>query len=165
MKKQKKLDDATEELLDSRFHIMESDQNIPIDQKFRLILENSPESLTKIRTLACEILKKTGCDRTTASDIILCIDEALANAIRYGQSMDKEDNKVTFTWWIDKDHIYFQIVDRGIGFSPDLENWRPPGDDQEKGRGIYIMKQLLTRIEYEDTGIGTKVTLCKALNE
>lgn len=133
--------------------------------RFKLVVDNSPETLPQIRALVTETLKKTRLSKQDIDDVILCIDEALANAIRYGQSMDKENNAITFCWWSDKQKVYFEITDNGTGFEPDLDNWKPPNTDTEKGRGIWIMKQLLSDVKFQDTGSGTRVTLVKSFTE
>lgn len=126
-----------------------------------LTMENTANALPHMRSFISSLLGDYPFSDKSKSEFLLCIDEALANAIRHGQSPDPQTNSVTLKWAPLHDCLLFEILDNGIGFEPDIASWKPPSLDSEKGRGIFIMKNLLDKFEIKDTGIGTKVILAK----
>lgn len=126
-----------------------------------LTMENTANALPHMRGFISSLLKDFPFTENSSSDLLLCIDEALANSIRHGQSPDPKTNAVTIKWTPLAKGLQFEILDSGPGFEPDLKKWKPPSLDAEKGRGIYIMKNLLDKFEITDVGSGTKALLIK----
>jgi PAS domain S-box-containing protein len=88
----------------------------------------------------------------TASDVVLAVSEALANAIEHGgggpQSIDLDVSR-------DGGMLHAVVRDRGA--------WRPSSDDPVRGRGLQIMRRLAEDLAVETDDDGTTVTLTLTL--
>lgn len=126
-----------------------------------LTMENSASAIPHMRKFISSLLMDFPFNTKSSNELVLCIDEALSNCVRYGQSTNPQNNVISLKWQPIKDGIRFEIIDNGPGFSADLEKWKPPDVDSEKGRGIYIMRSLLDNFLVEDIGSGTKVVMEK----
>ena len=91
--------------------------------------------------------------RVWADSLPLAVDEALVNAIRHGCQEDPE-LEVTVQAWIQHDILKIRIEDPGPGYDPsDL-----PDPESEKGllreggRGVFLMHELMDRVQFEEGG-------------
>lgn len=85
--------------------------------------------------------------------IHLAVEEALVNAIRHGNRSDSE-KQVHVVCKLSPQHVLVEVTDQGPGFNPEVvpdctaeENWERPS-----GRGIMLMRNYMTRVEYVDGG-------------
>jgi serine/threonine-protein kinase RsbW len=83
----------------------------------------------------------------------LCLEEALTNAIRHGNS-GQAGKKVNIRYRVDPQVIDIYIADEGPGFDPGgvpdptlTENLSRPC-----GRGILLMRAYMSHVEYNATG-------------
>jgi serine/threonine-protein kinase RsbW len=97
------------------------------------------------------------------AEIRLGLQEALVNAAKHGNALDP--GKTVFVrfsvvanqhWWV--------ISDQGGGFqrpsdSDALEERRLPCEQQECGRGMYILHQIFDQVQWNNQG--TELRLCK----
>jgi serine/threonine-protein kinase RsbW len=99
----------------------------------------------------------------TLFDIKLCVEEAMRNAIRHGNKLNKA-LCVNIDYSIENDNIKIVIEDQGNGFKVDD---LPDPTSRENlyklsGRGIYIMNRLMDRVAYNSKG--NQVTMVKRLS-
>ena len=92
--------------------------------------------------------------------IKLALEEALVNAIKHGNQMDRS-KKVQISYRVAADRVECRIADEGPGFDPrdvpdptDFENLERPC-----GRGLMLMRHYMTEVAYNDRGNG--VTMSK----
>ena len=90
----------------------------------------------------------------------LALEEDVVNAIRHGHRNDTS-KRVDVHFHISPQQLLVEIRDQGPGFDPDglpdplaPENLERPG-----GRGVFLIRQYMTWVQYNETGNG--VTLCK----
>jgi len=83
----------------------------------------------------------------------LVMDEALSNAIVHG-NRNREDLKVHVRIYVSSHRFFVQVEDEGEGFEIDetqdpkkRENLHKPS-----GRGIYLMRELMDRVEFKEGG-------------
>lgn len=83
----------------------------------------------------------------------LALEEALVNAIKHGNRMDKDKHVEVFCQIHDQ-KIHIEIEDQGAGFKPEEipdptsdENLERPG-----GRGLLLMRSFMNLVEYNDRG-------------
>ncbi len=83
----------------------------------------------------------------------LVIDEALTNAIIHGNAQ-REDRKVHVRIYISVHRFFVQVEDEGAGFDPSLAGDPKAGENVYKrsGRGIYLMRELMDRVEFKNGG-------------
>ena len=83
----------------------------------------------------------------------LAVEEALVNAIRHGNKEDVS-KQVRVLCRVSTERLLIEIEDEGTGFVPEEvpdctedENLEVPS-----GRGIMLMRNFMTRVEYNDQG-------------
>jgi serine/threonine-protein kinase RsbW len=83
----------------------------------------------------------------------LALEEALVNAIRHGNCSDP-DKWVSVVCKVSADRLWIQICDQGCGFQleevPDCTD--PDRLDVPSGRGIMLMRNFMSRVEYNADG-------------
>jgi anti-sigma regulatory factor (Ser/Thr protein kinase) len=83
------------------------------------------------------------------ADIETAVGEALANAAEHGHSRNGFDIRA----YVDDQHVVIEVKDDGAGFAGSLEAiGKLPPSDAPRGFGIYLMRQLMDAIEYEERG-------------
>ncbi|MCK4463700.1 MAG: ATP-binding protein, partial [Candidatus Omnitrophica bacterium] len=96
---------------------------------------------------------KGNISKDTLFDIKLCVEEAVRNAILHGNKSDK-NLTIDISYVIEGDKIKVTIEDKGNGFNVgDLPN--PTNMEnlyKESGRGVYIMRRLMDRVDYNEKG-------------
>jgi serine/threonine-protein kinase RsbW len=85
--------------------------------------------------------------------IKLALEEALVNAIKHGNQMDR-DKKVHIAYQLFSDGFYVEITDDGPGFDPSdvpdptaFENLERPC-----GRGLMLMRHYMTKVSFSARG-------------
>jgi serine/threonine-protein kinase RsbW len=83
----------------------------------------------------------------------LAVEEALVNAIKHGNH-EEPGKQVHVEFHLSEDRFYVRIADEGEGFDPaDVPD--PTADenlDRPGGRGIMLMRNFMTRVEYNSRG-------------
>ncbi len=100
-------------------------------------------------------------DRAT---LVFCLIEAVINAINHGNKNNPKKN-VIVTFENAGDRIIMKVKDEGAGFNPDgiADPREPDLLNKPSGRGIFFMKQMLSKVTCENTENGTLVILEKKL--
>jgi serine/threonine-protein kinase RsbW len=87
--------------------------------------------------------------------IRLALEEALVNAIKHGNQMDRT-KQVHIAFRLMSDRFEIRILDEGGGFDPSdvpdptaIENL-----DRPCGRGLMLMRHYMTQVEYTERGNG-----------
>jgi serine/threonine-protein kinase RsbW len=84
-------------------------------------------------------------------NIILCVREALINAVTHGSGRDDKKN-INFELKLEGNNIIIEVEDEGEGF-----DWRTClskglPSKEESGRGLAIMKKCFAEIKYNEKG-------------
>ena len=89
--------------------------------------------------------------------------EALSNAMLYGNAHDPSKNVVVEVNW-SGGTLQATIRDQGAGFDPTSipDPTRPENLSRSCGRGLFLMRQLLDEVSYNDRG--NEVTLVLRLD-
>lgn len=90
--------------------------------------------------------------------IKLALEEALVNAIKHGNQMNRS-KKVRISYRVIPDRIDVEISDEGIGFDPEdvpdctsVENLERPC-----GRGLMLMRHYMSHVEFHGRGNTVKM--------
>jgi serine/threonine-protein kinase RsbW len=90
------------------------------------------------------------------------VTEALANAVLYGNRRDPTKT-VRVEVSLDPSRVVLRVVDQGHGFDPSVvpdptlpDNLQRPG-----GRGLFLIRQLMDEVEYNDRGNAVRLVLCR----
>jgi serine/threonine-protein kinase RsbW len=98
--------------------------------------------------------------RTTRFRLQVVLSEALSNAIVRGNRENREK-------WVDvraelrAEAIRLEVTDEGPGFDPGTipEPIRPEQLDEANGRGLYLIRKLVDRVEFNERGNSIGMTL------
>ncbi len=87
-------------------------------------------------------------------EVRLGLQEALVNAAKHGNNLDPS-KQVEVRYHMTIDECAWIIADQGVGFSPPAvcqacEDWI--GDEQECGRGLFILHQIFDQVEWSPCG-------------
>lgn len=86
-------------------------------------------------------------------DIRLCLEEALINAIKYGNKEDRQKPVKLEIEFSERD-IRIAIEDEGEGFDPKKLVDCTESDNllRTRGRGVYLIHQLMDKVQYNQRG-------------
>ena len=81
------------------------------------------------------------------------VTEALANAMLYGNCRDPR-KRVRVEARLSPNEIMVQVTDEGRGFDPQkvLDPTLPTNRMRSGGRGIYLIRKLMDRVEFNERG-------------
>ena len=100
--------------------------------------------------------------RQTCLNIPVALSEALSNAILRGNS-DRSNAYVQVKADVTQDRLILEVLDEGLGFNFEecLQDPREPDNlEREDGRGLFLMTQLMDRIErFSNQGNVVRMTL------
>ncbi len=99
------------------------------------------------------------------SELRLGLQEALVNAAKHGNKLDPSKT-VLVRFCIIQNQYRWVISDQGPGFTPPCTCTQPtqppPQEEQECGRGLYILYQIFDQVDWNPQG--TELRLCKQVN-
>ena len=125
--------------------------------------ETIPSKLDKVSDLISDIVKKLDFlpwDDLGRSNVKLCLQEAVVNAIKHGNKCD-EKKKVKIEFSVEKDGLIIEVTDQGDGF--DIKTLSDPtyNDNLGKlqGRGIFVIYKLMKKVESTNSGRTIRMTM------
>jgi serine/threonine-protein kinase RsbW len=145
----------------------ESDSSAPTPDAMRLSLElDFPSDVRYIERIVdlvrCQCAEFQYPGRVCTLNVPVALTEALANAILRGNREDP-DKLVRVRAAINANVIVLEVQDEGAGF--DVEAFEPEQDgpswlEREDGRGLFLMRKLMDRVERVPASVpGTVVRL------
>ena len=127
---------------------------------FRLTLRSTPKGIRRVEAYLTKINTSVGLDEIQMHKLMVSITEAVNNAIIHGNRSDPKKH-VTLVCELLPGWLLFLLNDQGRGFR--LEGLRNPLKDEnlmrESGRGIFLMRTLMDKVEFEQTREGMQVRL------
>jgi len=134
-----------EEVVKSTSHL---DLKIPCREEFAAI----------VRAQAEAIARRLNYNEDEVSDIVMSVGEACDNSIEHGFS----EQGIDLHYTISLDDLKIEIIDYGRGFNPEGKGDEHPDLFSERGRGIFIMKNLTDSVEIQSApGKGSRVVITK----
>ncbi|MEM6335880.1 MAG: ATP-binding protein [Bacteroidota bacterium] len=86
--------------------------------------------------------------------LMLLGSEAATNAMEHGNQYN-EAKAVRLKLWKEGDRVVMTVQDEGDGFVPEDEANNPLTPEnllEDHGRGLFLMREMATALEYEDDG-------------
>ncbi|MFN0157237.1 MAG: ATP-binding protein [Bacteroidota bacterium] len=127
---------------------------------FRLTLPSNPKHIGKVEGLLMKIKRAVRLDDIQMHKLMVSLTEAVNNAIIHGNKSDAT-KKVTVRCEVRPEWLVCVIADQGKGFK--VDNVRNPLNKEnllrDSGRGIFLMKTLMDKVEYDVKGKGVEVVL------
>lgn len=118
-----------------------------------LVISSKLNQINEVRFFLDGIFAEFRLDRTLFNRVFLGVSEALSNSIIHGNRFDVNKN-VTLRVFFQSDFLVIEVVDEGKGFTFDCINdpTKPVNLMNEKGRGIFLIRQLSDEMAYSDCG-------------
>lgn len=88
------------------------------------------------------------------------VTEALANAVLYGNGSDRR-KPVRVELSLNTTRVVVRVVDQGNGFDPSVvpDPTLPERIQRPGGRGLFLLRQLMDEVEYNDRGNAVRLVL------
>ena len=133
----------------------------PHENGFSIELSASFEGIDSVCQDVKELIKDQSLEEYSF-DIILCVREALSNAVRHGSRMDPT-KKILFLIKADSNQVFIRVTDSGLGFNWRKAEKRQASPTSTHGRGIDILKLYFDSHQFND--VGNEIELVKKINK
>lgn len=131
-----------------------------------MTLRSSPKSIGRVEAFINKIHKKAPLDEVQMHKLMVALTEAVNNAIHHGNNADAS-KKVSVTCICLPAELVISVSDEGGGFV--LNEVKNPLEEENllrtSGRGIFLMRTLMDRVEYEIDKKGSTVTMVLELKK
>ena len=131
---------------------------------FSITVPSSTSYLKEIENLTSEVSKYAKLSSGECDDLSIVVTELVNNAIHHGNKND-QNKDVRINLIVKKDKLEVHILDEGYGFNPD--ELKDPLDPEnllnENGRGIFLIKNMMDKLDFKFTDKGTEVIATKYL--
>ena len=109
-------------------------------------------------------LADMGTDAEQRADVVLALDEACANVIRHAFPQGTT-GAIDVTVELTQHEVVVEVEDRGVGFDPFEAPLREVELEDQSGRGLRIIRQLMSSVQVESPTVsgGTRVRMAKRL--
>ena len=130
----------------------------------KITVPSDTQFLTDVDVFIEGILRGYGIDESLIADIAISVSELVNNAITHG-------NKISTAKIVEvsierkESSVSIAVADQGGGFNPE-EVDDPLAEEnllKEVGRGIFIVRSLMDKVEIKPNEHGTTVTITKAI--
>jgi anti-sigma regulatory factor (Ser/Thr protein kinase) len=99
-------------------------------------------------------------DPSIAFDVRLLVSELVTNSVKHAQV--SEDDSIMLNVRIADAVVRVEVCDNGPGFEPPATA-SPPGEVDEGGLGIAIIRALVDELHFETAGSGSRLRFTKYL--
>jgi serine/threonine-protein kinase RsbW len=134
--------------------------------EFRATIQSDPRNIGKVEAFLKKVNKAIHLDEIQFHKLMVSLTEAVNNAIIHGNRSDAA-RKVSLKCEHLPGWLLLIVEDEGKGFRLDhVDNpLKKKNLLKESGRGIFLMRTLMDRVEFEQTASGLQVRLWLALNK
>ena len=119
----------------------------------QIVIPSEPKLLNRVENRIVEQLKALNYGERALFGVRLAVEEAVINAIKHGNKMDKTKT-VTITYSISDKECVISVADEGDGFNP--QGVPDPTADENlelpHGRGLVLMRAYMDEVEYNEKG-------------
>jgi anti-sigma regulatory factor (Ser/Thr protein kinase) len=132
-----------------------------MSEQVTLIVPSQPRYLFVIRSAIYPIVIDAGFSKKEARKIVLAVDEACSNIIKYAYEGD-HSKTIALKVSVDQGTLAIELKDSGK--KPDVAKIAPRklDDIRPGGLGTHFMAEVFDRIDYDTSGeAGTVLTLVK----
>jgi serine/threonine-protein kinase RsbW len=128
-------------------------RDVTPDGPHEIVIPSDPVEARRVQDLIENALIARAYEDREVFSIKLALEEALVNAIKHGNQMDRS-KQVRIHYSIQSDRFDIAIVDEGKGFDPEdvpdpmaVENLERPC-----GRGLLLMRHYMTEVTFHAPG-------------
>jgi serine/threonine-protein kinase RsbW len=135
-------------------------------EQVTLVLKNDVSELDKVLNLVADLCARHSISEDTEYDLKLALDEVVSNVARHAYPAG-EHHEFTLQVSVDDQEFVARVEDDGTAFNP-LEHPEPNLDvpleeRSEGGLGIFLVRQIMSSVEYQRTEGKNVITLRKRL--
>ena len=137
----------------------------PVDRLIVFQMPSRLELLVVVDQLVQAICTDLDFDRDAVDAIANSVIEAATNAVQHAHGHEAT-SPVVFRFFLGDDELGIEVTDSGPGFDLDevtaIDPTGPEGILKSRGRGIFIMKAMMDRVDFDiEIGKGTRVRMAK----
>ncbi|HOP08109.1 MAG TPA: ATP-binding protein [candidate division Zixibacteria bacterium] len=130
-----------------------------------IVIPSDHQFLSDVDMFVEGLLRGWNADESFIADVAISVSELVNNAITHGNKLSV-DLSVTVKVVKSGDEVSIEVSDQGRGFNPDgIAN--PISDEnllKDVGRGIFIVRSLMDKVDVNPSSRGTRVTITKKLS-
>lgn len=137
----------------------------PIIKGNRITIPPDLEFLADVDSFIEGLLRGYEADESVVADIAISVSELVNNAVMHGRK-SAPDEVVVVEIGHTNGEVKITVSDRGGGFDPD-QLADPLADEnllKEVGRGLFIVKSLMDKVDIRATSHGTTIEITKTIN-
>ncbi len=130
-----------------------------------LILPSKPKEIGKVDHFLRRVNRGAHLNEDQYNRLLVATTEAVNNSIIHGNKRDPKKN-VTVTCIVDGSSLIVRVHDEGPGFDA-LALPDPLAEEnllREHGRGVFLMRSLMGKVEFEPHATGSDVVMTMALD-
>ena len=136
-------------------NLMNPPPDFSLNSSVNLVIPSDPAEARTLQEQIEQLLHDRAANDHDIFSIRLALEEALVNAIKHGNQMDRA-KKVQVSYRLLADRFEVAISDEGEGFDPNdvpdptaIENLERPC-----GRGLMLMRHYMSEVQYNARGNG-----------
>jgi len=131
-----------------------------MSETHQLKIQSDPKHLADGRKFIEQHARDAGFDELTVSHIVLAVDEAVTNIMRYSYDM-KPDCDIDFTVTRSRDHFTVALRDYGKPCDPAKIRPRPLHEVRPGGLGTHFIQTVMDEVKYTCKEPGTELIMIK----
>jgi serine/threonine-protein kinase RsbW len=119
-----------------------------------IIFSSEPSNIVLVEKFIEDVFKEGPIKDEMYGNVLVAVSEAVTNAMIHGNK-SKEAKNVTLGISLPKENsVCFTIEDEGIGFDSEAvpDPTSPENIEKPHGRGIFLMRHLADKVEFEKNG-------------
>jgi serine/threonine-protein kinase RsbW len=121
-------------------------------EKATLILKNDVAELEQVMELIADVCARHSIPPETEYDLTLALDEVITNVARHAYP-EGEEHQFTLEVTVSDEEFSARVEDDGVAFDPTAHpapNLDTPLEERkEGGLGIFLVRQIMTSVEYQ----------------
>ena len=123
-------------------------------------ISNNFKEIKEVSGKILQGLNKRQVDESFLFDVKLACEEAMINAIKFGNK-SKSDKAVSIDWDVTDEAVVISVEDEGQGFNyRDLPDpTKPKNLIKNGGRGLFLIHKTMDKVEFNSKG--NKITMTK----
>jgi serine/threonine-protein kinase RsbW len=124
-----------------------------LDGAREIVIHSDPAEARRVQDDVERALISHQFDDREVFSVRLALEEALVNAIKHGNQMDRS-KKVSIHYRINSERFDIRIVDEGKGFDPEEVPNPMAAENLERpcGRGLLLMRHYMTEVIFHPPG-------------
>ena len=132
---------------------------------FSITIPSNTLYLERVEKLTAEVSDYAKLTQNECDDLSIVVTELVNNAIHHGNKQN-QSKKVYINFYVKSNQLEIHIKDEGNGFNPEKlkDPLEPENLLNESGRGIFLIRNLMDKLDFKFTDIGTEVIAIKYIN-